>query len=307
MQYKNKLSDYQDSRRSAVTFGKFDGLHRGHQMLVKKVQELGRVHGINSIVCAFDMRPLWVRKGVHPAMLMTSAERMRHLEQEVDYLVECPFTEEFGGMEAEAFIRDIICGLFHAKYVAVGTDFQFGHGKRGDIHMLRAYADTYDYQVIVIEKERYQDRVISSTYIKEVLKEGRMELASNLLGYAYGISGTVAHGKQLGRRLGFPTLNVAWHEEKAVPPHGVYLSRVTVDGKSYPGISNLGVKPTVTDDNQLLIESYLFGYSGDAYGKEVSVELLVYRRPEQKFASVEEMKACVDGDIAYAKGFFGIE
>lgn len=307
MQYINWLSHYKDDRRSAVTFGKFDGLHRGHQMLVEKVRELGNANKINSVVCSFDMRPLYLRKGIHPQMLMTGKERYKHLDGLVDYLVECPFTEKFSGLGAEEFIRDIICGLFHASYVVVGTDFRFGFGKKGDIEMLASYAETFGYELIVIEKERYHNREISSTYAKEMLKEGKMEVVSDLLGYPYELTGVVEHGKKLGRRLGFPTFNVVWPEDKMAPPYGVYLSEVTVDGRTYGGISNVGVKPTVTEENHLLIETFLFGYSEDAYGKEVTVRLLHYRRPEQKFDSIEEMKACIEEDILYGKHFFGME
>lgn len=307
MQYIKWLSHYKDSRESAVTFGKFDGLHKGHQKLVEKVSELAKQEGLNSIVCSFDMHPLWEKKGGVPQVLMSSAERQEHLKDKVDYLVECPFTEEFSQMHAEKFIKDIIKELFHAKYVVVGTDFRFGYQKQGDIQMLKVYAGIYGYQLIVIDKERYEDRVISSTYIREVLSQGEAGLAAKLLGYAYGLSGVVEHGKQLGRTLGFPTFNVAWPQDKIVPPRGVYLSNVLVDGCWYHGISNVGVKPTVSDEQKVLIESFLFGYEGEAYGKTVSIELLEFRRPEQKFKSIEEMKACIDNDIAYGKHFFGCE
>ena len=306
MQYIRGLSNYNDSGKSAVTFGKFDGLHKGHQKLVKKVREFGEKNKINSIVCAFDMRPLWEEKGLNPQLLMNGKEQQMHLEGQVDYLIECPFTREFSQIPAEEFIKDIIKGLFHADYVVVGTDFCFGHDKQGDIHMLAAYEKECGYDLVVVEKERYEDRIISSTYVKEVLRTGDMKLASRLLGYPYGLTGIVEHGKKLGRTLGFPTFNVAWPKAKIAPPNGVYLCDVTVDKDRYHGIANVGVKPTVTSENRLLIESFLFGYAGSAYGKEVTIELLSMCRPEQKFDSIEEMKACIDRDIEAGKHFFGM-
>lgn len=297
MQYINRLSEYRDSRESAVTFGKFDGLHRGHQKLTEKVRELGNRDGIRSIVCAFYMKPR--------QLLMTCEERKAHLNDKVDVLVNCPFTREFSRISAEDFIRDIVKGVFHARYVVVGTDFRFGYEKRGDIRMLADYAGQYGYQLIVIEKERYENRIISSTYIKEVLGHGDMRLAGELLGYAYGITGQVEHGKQLGRRLGFPTLNVVWPEDKLITPRGVYLSNVRIGGQSYHAISNIGVKPTVSKEEKVLAESFLFDYGGDAYGKSVSIELLEFCRPERRFENIEELKACIDKDIAYGKRFFG--
>lgn len=304
MQYINRLSDYEGRKEGAVTFGKFDGLHTGHQKLVEQVRKLGQEKGLASIVCAFDMKPLWERSGKVPRMLMTGKERIRQLTGKADVLVECPFTLAFSQIHAEEFIRDIVCRRFHARYVVVGTDFRFGHEKQGDIHMLRQFEETYGYRLIVIEKERYEDRVISSTYIKELLREGELSLANRLLGYPYGITGQVEHGKKLGRTLGFPTLNVAWQENKLVPPRGVYLSNIQVDGKWFHGISNVGVKPTVSKEERVLIESFLFGYEGNAYGKEVAIDLLAFRRPERKFGSVAELKACIDEDIEYGKHFF---
>lgn len=210
MQYIRELAEYNGSGRAAVTFGKFDGLHRGHQVLVTKVRELGEQENINSIVCSFDMRPLWKERGITPELLMVGEERQERVKDEVDYLIECPFTESFRQKSAEDFIQEIIHDLFHAKYVVVGTDFTFGCEKRGDVHMLAEYADQYDYQLIVIEKECYHDRIISSTYVKEVVKAGDVGLAEKLLGYPFEVEGMVEHGRQLGRTLGFPTLNVAW-------------------------------------------------------------------------------------------------
>lgn len=307
MHYMNSLADYSDSRKSAVTFGKFDGLHLGHQKLIQKVQELGKENNIVSAVCAFNMRPLWDAKKLHKEVLMTSDERASHLEKHVDYLVECPFTEAFRQIQAEEFIRDIICGLFHAQYVVVGTDFRFGKDQGGDVHVLAQYAEQYGYELIVIEKERYQDKIISSTYIREALKAGDVWLADYLLGYPFEINGKVEHGMRLGRNLGFPTLNVSWPEHKLVPPRGVYISEITIDGKKYPAISNIGVKPTVSKEGKVVLECHLFGYCENAYGKVIKTELLEFRRPEKKFDSVEDMKRSVEQDIDYAKKYFGIE
>lgn len=279
-----------------MTFGKFDGLHRGHQTLVRKVRELGETKGVSTAVCAFDMK----REG----LLMTREERGAHLEGEVDYLVDCPFSPEFRKMSAEDFIRVIICGVFRASQVVVGTDFHYGYGQAGDAQMLLEYEQKYGYEAIVLEKERYRDRVISSTYIKELMREGNIELARKLLGYAYGIEGVVEHGKQLGRTLGFPTFNVVWPKEKIVPERGVYFSRILVDGRWYEGITNVGVKPTVSQEEKVLAESFLFGYDGNAYGKTVRIELLSFWRPEQRFGSVEEMKARVKQDIVRGKAYF---
>lgn len=296
MQYIEGLKEYTDTGKSAVTFGKFDGLHRGHQKLVDKVKGYGESDGVKTVVCAFDMPGRQV--------IMTADDRKRYLKDGVDFLVNCPFTEELKHMGAEAFIEEVIKGVFHAKYVVIGTDFRFGYGQKGDALLLKTYEEKYDYKTIVVEKERYKDRIISSTYIKELLEQGEVELAGKLLGYPYSVSGTVRHGKRLGRTLGFPTLNVQWPKEKLLPPRGVYASKSLVDGIWYESISNVGIKPTVSTDDNILIESYLFDYDGDAYGKDVCIELYDFRRPERKFSGTEEMKTCIGQDIAYGKSYF---
>ncbi|MDO4473216.1 MAG: bifunctional riboflavin kinase/FAD synthetase [Eubacteriales bacterium] len=304
MQYIVGLDNYYNQKRTAVTLGKFDGLHRGHEKLIEKVIECAEKENVESVVCSFDMSAFFKELNVERKVIMTQEEKKLRLDGRVDYLVKCPFTSEFSRISAEDFVEKILVGLFHASYVVVGTDFCFGYQKSGNVEVLRKLQQKYGYKLIVLEKERYQGRVISSTYVKEVLAEGKIRLVNELLGYPYTIMGTVEHGKRLGRTLGFPTMNVAPDSNKMMPPKGVYMMRVCVAGKWYPSIGNIGTKPTVTDENRLLIESFLLQYNGDAYGKAVKIELLEFRRPERKFKTVQEMKACVDKDIAYGKEFF---
>ena len=304
MDYIRGLEFYEDSIETAITLGKFDGLHRGHQKLVNKVQKLKNKCGVRSVVFAFDMIPLFEKLGLPRDGIMSNEERKRRLDGKVDVFLECPFTESISSMEAEEFISSVLVQRLHAKYIVVGTDFHFGHEKRGNVKMLAEYAKQYGYELFVEEKEMYGEREISSTYIKEELRAGNMKAVNEMLGYPYTVAGKVEYGKQLGRRLGFPTLNVQPAKEKLLPPNGVYIDCVMIDGIWYNGIGNVGVKPTVTDENRMLIESYLFDYSGNAYGKDVEIQLYEFRRPEKKFDSVEEMKKNVNEDIAYGKEYF---
>ncbi|MDO5591078.1 MAG: bifunctional riboflavin kinase/FAD synthetase [Lachnospiraceae bacterium] len=299
MQYIEGLNEYTETEKSAVTFGKFDGIHMGHQKLVEQVIRCCEKENLKSVMCAFEMR--------RTDILMPPDERKERLEGKLDYLVECPFSDELRHMGAEDFIKKIIKGVFHAEYVVVGTDFRFGYGKEGDVHTLEAFEQKYHYKAIIVEKAQYEGREISSSFIKKLVKAGEIEVANYLLTYPYTLKGVVEHGKRLGRTLGFPTCNVEWPVEKAMPPRGVYVSNVYVDGEKYGAISNIGVKPTVSNENRVLIESYLYGYAGDAYGKNVKIELLQFERPEQKFASIDEMKARVSKDIEYGSEYFGRE
>ncbi len=297
MQYIRKLECYQEQKQTAVTLGKFDGLHRGHQKLVDRVKAHAS-EAVASVVFAFDMTPLYERLGREKKSLMTGRERYEHLEGQTDYLIDCPFTEEISSMEAETFIKEVLVKKLHAAYIAVGTDFHFGHEKRGDIHMLRQYADLYGYELEVVEKELYQGREISSTYIKEEVRAGRMETAECLLGYAYAISGVVEHGRKLGRKLGIPTMNITPEPGKLAPPNGVYACRVRIGEDWYSGIGNLGNKPTVDADGKLILEVHVFSFDGETYGEEIKVELLSFVRPERRFVSVEELKSQMEADIA---------
>ncbi len=299
MEYIKGLKGYQNTRAAAVTFGKFDGLHRGHQKLIRAVRELGIQENIDSAVCAFDMSAR--------GMLMTKEEQELHLENEVDYLVDCPFTKEFSAMSAEEFIRDVIRDIFHADFVVVGTDFRFGYGKRGDIYMLAAYAEEYGYELLVIEKERYAGEIISSTLVKKVLKEGKVELAGKLLGYSYGVFGTAQSGRGAERVPGIPVFDMLWPKEKLAPPQGVYLCLIYAGGRRYCGVAGIGSWSYVVQEEELWMQGFLLDDEEDVCGQEVRIELVRYVRPEQKFSDEEELRAYIRHDIACGKEYFGIE
>jgi riboflavin kinase/FMN adenylyltransferase len=308
MQYIKGLDEFSvpEGVRTAVTFGKFDGLHRGHQKLVNCVQKHADEQ-TKSVVCAFDMSHFLEARKIPVENLMTKEERRRHLDDRVDMLIDCPFTKEIYSMEAEDFIRQVLTERMHIRYIAVGTDFTFGHEKRGDFHMLQHYGRKYDFEVEVVPKELYLGKAISSTRIKEKLREGAVEDVNRMLGYPFSIDGTVVHGKQLGRTIGIPTVNIIPESVKLLPPNGVYAAKVLLDGKWYGSVTNIGTKPTVKKDLVKGIESFLFDYNGDAYEKEIRVQLFSYERPEQKFASVEELKDTMTKDIAYGKAYFAKE
>ena len=294
MDYITGIENYHGTKKTAVTIGKFDGLHRGHQKLVDKIRDYASDE-CDSVLCAFDM---------HRDAIMTNRERREHLEGKIDWLIDCPFTETLRNMEAEDFIRDILCAGLNAAHIVVGRDFVFGHNKRGSVEMLERYAPRYGYTVDVVEKERYGYMIISSTYIRDALAQGDVRLAERLLGYTYELTGPVRHGKQLGRTLGFPTMNVEPEAQKILPRYGVYACRVKIDGEWYNGVGNAGVKPTVTDERRRLFEVYVYGYEGDAYGKEVTVRFCGFERPEVKFGSVEELREQVMKDMQYGIDFF---
>lgn len=307
MDYRKEFESYQSQESCAITLGKFEGLHRGHQRLIQEICKCKREHDVKTVVFAFNMLPFFEKQRIFHRGIMTNAERKEYLESIVDVLIECPFDEKISHISAEDFIEKILVGIFHAKYIVVGSDFHFGYHKQGDVRLLAEKATQYGYELLVVKKEMYENREISSTYIREELVKGNLETVNHMLGYSYMIHGMVEYGKQLGRKLGFPTINVHPANEKLLPPKGVYMTSVRIDGIWYHGIGNIGVKPTVTDEKRMLVETYLFDYHGNAYEKPVCIKLHKFKRPEQKFASLQEMKQHVENDIAYAKEYFAVK
>lgn len=302
MKYVNDFKYIQLTEDTVLSLGKFDGLHRGHELLMDSVFEKAHA-GLKTAVFTFDIPPQSAGNGMQ--RVITTNKEKQHLFQEtgIDYMIECPFTEEIMHMEAEQFIEEIVNRL-RATWIVVGTDFRFGYKRKGDFHMLRQYADTYGYQVRVVSKMQHQGRDISSTYIREEIEKGNLELANELLGYPYFIQGTIIHGNQVGRTIGFPTINIQPPEQKLLPPFGVYVSIVWLDGRRYRGITNIGKKPTIYGDNPVGAETYIYDFSGDVYEKEVRISLLHFVRPELKFENVDGLKKQLQRDIAYGEGYF---
>lgn len=286
---------------SAVSLGKFDGLHRGHQKLIGRVLSK-RQQGLRSVIFTFEKNPTRMLSGLSGQNIMTNEERRRLLECfGVDELLECPFTPELSHMEPEVFVREVLVSQLHAAFVAVGEDFRFGFQRKGDVKILESLGARHGFHVEVVEKEKSHGRDISSTYVREALHEGNIPLANELLGYRYFVSGEVLHGRQIGRTLGLPTTNLLPPEEKLLPPNGVYLTKTALDEEDYYGITNIGYKPTVGAESRKGVETYLFDYSGDLYGRHLTVEFLEYERPEQKFRSLEELKARILSDVHWGK------
>lgn len=185
MQYIKGIENYKNDNRTAITLGKFDGLHLGHQLLIGRVIDHQQQNEVDGVVFAFDMSPLYEKKNITYERLLSNEEKVAKLDGRVNYFVECPFVDSIAKIEPEAFIEEILVNVFHAKYIVVGTDFRFGYNRRGDVQMLKDYSEKYDFQVEAIEKKQYHGRIISSTYIKEELKKGNVTTAEELLGYQY--------------------------------------------------------------------------------------------------------------------------
>lgn len=305
MEYIAETRDFQIEAETVVTIGKFDGLHRGHQKLMKELMKW-KDRGLRVAVFTFSTPPGTLVKGRMQTMIMTNEERMELLHNAgVDYLVEYPFDEEVCHMEPERFISEILTGKMNAKVIITGPDCHFGYRAAGDSVLLKEREETYGYRYFIVDKERDGDKIISSTYIREMLAEGNIKKANSLLGYRYFVTGYVVHGNSIGHSRLYPTANLLPPAEKHLPKFGVYVTRVTVDGKTYGGMTNVGRKPTISGDNPAGVETYLYDYAGSLYGKYMKVELLDFVRPEQKFASIEELKAQLDRDVKVCRELYG--
>lgn len=298
--------EFQIEVPTVVTIGKFDGRHKGHQKLLQQMLKLREQYGYRTAVFTFDMAPAGVVTGKAPTVITTNQERRNNMEKTgMDYLVEYPFDQSVAHMTPEDFVASILVGKMHARAIVAGTDCGFGYRRAGNAELLKALAPKYGYQAIIIEKEQDEHRDISSTYVREELDRGNIEKANELLGEPYAIHGIVVHGNHIGGSvLGFPTANILPPPEKHLPPFGVYVSRVLVDGAYYGGVTNIGRKPTIHGENPIGAETFIMGLEENLYGKNIEIQLLNFERPEQKFATLEELKARIELDKQYAAEYF---
>lgn len=308
MEYIKQSMTFEIEGPTVLSLGKFDGLHRGHELLMEYMREKKQEQqNLKAAVFTFDVPPSEQTQNLQMQVLTTSQEKARLFEEnDIDYLIECPFTREIMCMEPEEFIERIVKNL-HVKDIVVGTDFRFGYKRRGDYQMLKQYAPQYGYQLKVMPKMQEEGRDISSTYIREEIAAGHIEKAHRLLGYPFFVEGNVLHGRKLGKAvLGIPTINLIPPSEKLLPPMGVYVTSTEYAGKHYPGITNVGCKPTIQGENPIGVETHLFDISEDMYGRMVRVSFLKRVRPEQRFDSLDALKAQMEQDIQYGKVYFDI-
>lgn len=291
-------------KNSAVTLGKFDGLHLGHQLLLDQVKSF-KNQGYSSVMFSFLYHPCTLFSEKEFELIYNEEEKLAKVKKSgLDVLISYPFTEDTRSIEPEDFIKEILIDKLDAKVIVVGNDFRFGRQRRGDIQLLKQYEKTYGYKLIACEKRKNKDYVISSSVIRRELKEGNIEAANAMLGQPYSITGEVMHGRRIGRTLGMPTTNILPPPNKLLPPCGVYASKILIDASYHTGVTNIGYKPTVGGENRKGVETYIFDFDQDLYGREIEVALYHYIRPEMKFDSLEELRLKMQGDILTAKSYF---
>lgn len=289
-----------------VTIGNFDGIHRGHQLLVHAAKEQAALQGLPAVVMSFNPYPkAFFLKGAVPR-LMQWREQFTTLEAYgIDYFIQWRFNAAFAALSASAFIEKILLGVLQARVVIVGDDFRFGAKRQGDDAMLMAAGQRDGFQVIQIPTLSHAGQRISSTRIRETLQAGDMVLVKALLGRYYSICGTVCHGDKLGRQLGFPTANIAVHR-RLVPLSGVFVVAVTgIDDKVYQGVANIGTRPAVRG-TRVLLEVYLFDFDREIYGCHITVSFLHKLREEADYPTLDALKSQIAADVSAGRNFLSL-
>ncbi|MFT2008823.1 bifunctional riboflavin kinase/FAD synthetase [Pontibacter sp. 13R65] len=289
------IADFPKLSHAVVTSGTFDGVHIGHQKILKRVQERARQANGQSVVITYWPHPRLVLfpEDNDLKLLSDIEERISQLSSYgVDYLLIIPFTKEFSRITSRSFVTDVLVRAINTKVLVIGYDHRFGKNREGSFEHLKARSQQYGFEVEEIPQQDIDDIAVSSTKIRKALEAGDPATASRYLGRHYSLTSTVEKGQQLGRTIGFPTANLALPgQHKLIPANGVYAVWVRVQGEEgpLPGMMNIGLRPTV-EGKKLTLEVHLLHYNADLYGKSLTVEFVQYLRPEQKFDGLEALK-----------------
>jgi len=292
------------TKKTAAALGFFDGLHLGHKAVISKAYEAGERLGIPMSVLTFSGEPALPKFGGRRDMcLMTYEEKKDMLRLcGAKYIAAYKFSR-IRYMSPEAFFKEIILHDMNAAYIACGEDFRFGRGGKGDATLLGELCRKHGTELEVVPQYCVDGVPVSSSNIRALIRDGKVYEALKLLGHGFSFTLPVEHGRQLGRTMGFPTINQRIPEFMVHPKRGVYASYTFVDGTAMRSITNIGTKPTVKDDDSENMETHILGYDGELYDKNIRVELIRFIRPEKKFGSLDELKAQLESDKNAAIGF----
>ena len=302
---------YPDDQRPArwhqpvLALGNFDGMHRGHLKIIERVRRGAEERGATAVAMTFDPHPSKiVRPDKTPPLLMTHPQKLDALARAGMHGVAIVrFTPALAQWDPERFVRTVLVEWLHVSEVWVGANFLFGHDRAGNFSTLRSLGARYGFRAEKIDPVRYKDFVVSSTRVRRLITEGRMDEAGALLGHYYTIGGTVVQGQHRGKGLGFPTANVCADNE-LIPPSGVYATTASVDGAAFPSVTNIGTRPTFEAGQEIVIESHVLDFDKDLYGAKLKLGFVQRLRDEKKFDGVDALKAQIDADRARARDLF---
>ncbi len=290
--YRN-ISELPDFKQTVVTIGSFDGLHIGHQKIINRLKTKARENDYESVVITFSPHPREVLSSSEKdfRLLSVDDEKIELMRKTgIDHLVIIPFSIEFSQMHPGEYIENFLVKYFNPAIIIIGYDHRYGLNRSGDIYLLKQYSKKYGYRIIVISKQEVEENAISSTIIRNSLLSGDIETSRMYMNYNYSISGKVVDGEKMGRKLGYPTINVQPHPKKLIPKEGVYAVRVYIEDTPYEGMMYIGSKPTFGDQFAKVVEVHLFDFFRELYGAFVKVEILDYIRAENRFESPESLQ-----------------
>ena len=300
----HSIHDFSTSNKTVFTLGTFDGVHMGHKKIIERLLNSSSPNEQSLVLTFFPHPRMVLQKESDIKLLNTIAERTQLLEKAgLQNLIIHPFDQDFSRLTAEEFVKNILVDVFNIKKIIIGHDHRFGRNRTANIDDLILYGKEYGFEVEQISAQEIDEVSISSTKIRNALNEGKITLANEYLGYNYCFSGTVVHGKKLGRTIGFPTANLKIEESyKLIPAIGVYAVKCLVGNQTINGMLNIGTNPTV-EGQGISIETHLFDFNGDIYGQKITIELIKRIRDEQKFSSIEALKLQLEKDQLFAESF----
>jgi riboflavin kinase/FMN adenylyltransferase len=307
--YHNLNQIPQPFHHPVITIGNFDGVHLGHQTLFHTVKDRSRALAGQSVVITFDPHPIkLMRPDKQLPQLTTTEQKIKLLSSlDLDVLIVHPFSPEFGALPAREFIQTYLVQRLGAQEVVIGHDYRFGRNREGNIALLQALGAQFGFPVHVVDAIQINDTVVSSTLIRNLIKDGQVLAAQDFLGRPYEITGQVVRGHGRGARLlGFPTANLAADNGLLVPGAGIYAVRVEMQDRIYPGVANIGTCPTF-DNQELSLEVYLLDFDRDIYGERLAVQFVERLRDEQRFADVPALVHQIKKDVAAARQIVGPE
>ncbi|MBI1932177.1 MAG: bifunctional riboflavin kinase/FAD synthetase [Ignavibacteriales bacterium] len=289
---------------SVATIGTFDGLHIGHQKIIKLLMEKSKQLNLKSVVITFYPHPRVVLGDRNDIKLLTPIEEKVKLFENfgIDFLLVVPFSKEFAKKTYQEFLNEIVIDKVKAKFLIIGYDHKFGKNREGDITKLKEYLKEKDLDMMIVGPEKIEENAASSTKIREALKSNNLDFANKMLGHYYFIEGVVVEGAKRGRTIGYPTANLKPSENnKLVPPNGVYFVRIKYDQKQYFGVANIGLRPTFNNVKEPITEVYIFDFNKDIYGENICIEFIKKIRDEVKFNTIEELEIQIKKDVEYSK------
>lgn len=289
----------------SICLGFFDGVHQGHKVVLKNTVNLAQQNNIKSAVITFKDHPLCYLQNRTPQYIVSLEDRLSLIEKQgIDYAYVLDFDETIADAIAYDYLKNILVANFQPKFITTGFNHYFGANKLGDASFLRAYQNDFDYKYFEIPPITFNNTLISSSKIRQMISEGQTENIPNLLGEYFYVKGRVITGNRIGRTLSYPTANLKYPADIIKVSKGVYAALVEVDGKTHKAIANLGKRPTIEGDHSLLLEAHLLDFNDNIYDKDIKVSFVKKLRNEQKFSSLPDLKSQLVKDEQSAKEYF---